>query len=104
MGGTMSYPWIFDEPVTDCTGFTLHYEITNVSYGKVAGVYGLYRKTMQDTWERIGKFEVTDQEEVIMDLDFKQPVSFKELAVAAPSGRRFSFSVKMWFDNWQFRN
>lgn len=104
VGGTVSYPWIFDEPVKNCTGFTLHYQITDVEYGKINGTYVVYRKTLNNNWERVGKFEVTDQSQVIKTFEFDQPVSFRELAVAAPSGRQFSFSVKMWFDNWEFQD
>lgn len=104
VGGTTSCPWILDETVQNCTGFRMHYQITNVSYGKINGTYVLYRKTLNDTWERVGKFDVNDQSEVIKTFEFDQPVSIKELAVAAPSGRKFSFSVNMWFDNWEFQN
>lgn len=104
VGGTVSCPWVFDEPVKDCKSFTLHYQITDVSYGKINGTYVLYRKTLNNNWERVGKFDVNDQSEVVKTFEFDQPVSFRELAVAAPSGRQFSFSVKMWFDNWTFQN
>jgi len=104
VGGTVSCPWVFDEPVKDCKSFTLHYQITDVSYGKINGTYVLYRKTLNNNWERVGKFDVNDQSEVVKTFEFDQPVSFRELAVAAPSGRQFSFSVKMWFDDWKFQN
>lgn len=104
VGGTVSCPWVFDEPVKDCKSFTLHYQITDVSYGKINGTYVLYRKTLNNNWERVGKFDVNDQSEVVKTFEFDQPVSFRELAVAAPSGRQFSFSVKMWFDDWEFQN
>ena len=104
VGGTVSFPWIFDEPVKNCTGFTLHYQITDVEYGKINGTYVLYRKTLNNNWERVGKFDVNDQSEVIKTFTFDQPISFRELAVAAPSGRQFSFRSSMWFDNWVFQN
>lgn len=104
VGGTVSCPWVFDEPVKNCTSFTLHYQITDVEYGKINGTYVLYRKTLNNNWERVGKFDVNDQSEVVKTFEFDQPISFRELAVAAPSGRQFSFSVQMWFDDWKFQN
>ena len=104
VGGTVSFPWIFDEPVKNCTGFTVHYQITDVEYGKISGTYVLYRKTLNNNWERVGKFNVNDQSEVIKTFTFDRPISFKELAVAAPSGRQFSFNVQMWLDDWKFQN
>ena len=104
VGGTVSCPWVFDEPVKNCTSFTLHYQITDVEYGKINGTYVVYRKTLNNNWERVGKFDVDDQSEIIKTFTFDQPISFRELAVAAPSGRQFSFSVQMWFDNWKFQN
>lgn len=100
VGGTSCYPWIFDEAVENCTGFSMHYQITTINYGKVYGTYGLYRKTLQDKWERIGTFEVTDQSEIIKTFEFDDPISFAALAVAAPAGRSFNFDSLLWFDNW----
>ena len=100
VGGTDTYPWIFDAPVQNCVELTMHYEIVSVDYGKIQGVYGLYRKTLNEKWERIGTFEVKDQSEVVKTFQFDKPISFTELAVAAPSGRNFSFSSRLWFDNW----
>lgn len=100
VGGTSCYPWIFDEAVDNCTGFTMHYQITNINYGKVYGTYGLYRKTQQNNWERIGTFEVSDQSEIIKTFEFDDPISFTALAVAAPAGRSFNFDSLLWFDDW----
>lgn len=104
VGGTDTYPWIFDAPVMNCIELTMHYEIVSVDYGKIQGTYGLYRKTLNENWERIGTFEVNDQSETTKTFSFDLPISFTELAVAAPSGRQFSFSSKLWFDDWKFQN
>lgn len=104
VGGTNCYPWIFDEIVENCTGFTMHYQITDVYYGKVYGTYGLYRKTLNNNWERVATFEVSDQSEIIKTFEFDEAISFTQLAVAAPAGRSFNFDSILWFEDWYLQD
>lgn len=104
VGGTGCYPWIFDEAVKDCTEVTMHFQITEVYYGKVYGTYGLYHKTLNDNWERVATFAVSDQSEIIKTFEFDDPISFTALAVAAPSGRNFNFDTILWFEDWYLQD
>ena len=99
VGGVDTRSWILYEPVKDCCSIEMHYRITSVDYGKIAGTYGLYRKTLNDNWERIGTFKVTDRSEIVKTFEFEKPISFTELAVAAPSGRMLSFNSNLWFED-----
>lgn len=100
VGGTNTHPWIFDKPVKNCLGFTMHYQIVDIDYGKIAGVYSLYYKTVNNKWERLATFDIADQSEIIKTLTFEKPITIMELAVAAPSGRFFSYTSSLWFEDW----
>lgn len=100
VAGTVSRPWVFDEKVENCKEFTLHYQIVDIDYGKAYGKFSLYYKKSNGKWEKLGTFEVSDKSEVVKTFRFDDPISFKELAVVAPYRSSFSFSSRLWFDNW----
>ena len=100
VAGTVSRPWVFDEKIENCKEFTLHYQIVEIDYGKAYGKFSLYYKKSGGKWEKLGTFEVSDKSEVVKTFRFDDPISFKELAVVAPYRSSFSFSSRLWFDNW----
>lgn len=100
VAGTVSRPWVFDEKVENCKEFTLHYQIVDIDYGKAYGKFSLYYKKSNGKWEKLGSFEVSDKSEVVKTFRFDDPISFKEVAVVAPYRSSFSFSSRLWFDNW----
>ena len=104
VGGTVSRPWVFDEKVENCKEFTMHYQIVEIDYGKAFGKFTLYYKKSNGKWEKIGSFDVSDKSEVVKTFTFDDPISFKELAVVAPYRSSFSFSSRLWFDNWYLEN
>lgn len=103
VAGTVSRPWVFDEKVKNCREFTLHYQIVDIEYGKAYGKFSLYYKKDNGKWEKIGSFEVSDKSEVVKTFKFDDPISFKELAVVAPYRASFSFTSRLWFDNWHLQ-
>lgn len=100
VAGTVSRPWVFDEKIENCKEFTLHYQIVEIDYGKAYGKFSLYYKKANGKWEKIGSFEVKDKSEIVKTFKFDDPISFKELAVVAPYRSSFSFTSRVWFDNW----
>ena len=104
IGGTNTHPWVFEETVTNCTKFTMHFQITTVKYGNVYGKYTLYYKDTKGKWKKIGTFEVPDQSKIVKTFELDSPVSFTQLAVVAPPRIQFSYSYNLSFRDWYLRD
>ena len=104
VSGTNTYPWVFDNKVENCVGFTLHYQVSDIDYGKVFGKFTVHCKTTNGKWEKIGSVQISDQSEVVKTFEFDDPITFTQIAVVPPYRSSFSFSSIMWFENWYLRN
>lgn len=103
VGGTNSYPWIFDENVVNCTQFTVHLQITTEGQGNVYGDWILYSKNLSGKWVELGTITVSDSNEVTKTFTFDEPISFSALATAYPSRRNVKYYYSMRFEDWYLR-
>lgn len=91
-----AYPFIFDEPLASCVGFTMDYNITEVTKGDMTGsryimeVYGL---TTQGNWKLLDSFYPQGLETTV-ELAF-DPVSIEAVAVICQKQGEYSYSESM---------
>ena len=91
-----AYPFVFDEPLASCVGFTMDYSITEVTKGDMTGsryimeVYGL---TTQGSWKLLDSFYPQGLETTV-ELSF-DPVSIEAVAVICQKQGEYSYSESM---------
>ena len=102
VGGTRTATWVFEETVTGCVEFTMHYQIVSVSKGSPFGAHKLYAKNANGKWVVLAKFDVKDKNEVVKTFRFEEPQTFTQLVVISQAAGSFSYSDDMWFENFYF--
>ena len=91
-----AYPFIFDEPLASCVGFTMDYSIVEVTKGDMTGsryimeVYGL---TTQSNWKLLDSFYPQGLETTV-ELAF-DPVSIEAVAVVCQKQGEYEYSESM---------
>ncbi len=91
-----AYPFVFEEPLASCVGFTMDYSIIEVTKGDMTGsryimeVYGL---TTQGNWKLLDSFYPQGLETTV-ELTF-DPVSIEAVAVFCQKQGEYSYSESM---------
>lgn len=99
VGGTYTTPMVFDKTVKNCVKFTMHFQITNYKNVDPFGQFAVYAK-IDSTWKRIGKYEADDKSMVVKTFEFKEPISFKQLAFVGPKRYGGSYTFDAWIEDW----
>lgn len=91
-----TYPFEFEETLVSCTGFTLDYEIVEVTQGDADGhyVFEVYVCDTRGQWKSVTSFYLEDQK-ISLDVTFKNPISVKAVAVICQKKATFSYSHKL---------
>lgn len=91
--GRSTYPFEFDEPLKRCTGFTLNYEIVEISSGNLDGnfKFAVYVHTTSGKWKYAKEFKMDDMS-VSKEIRFDAPVSIDAVAVVCLKNANYSYS------------
>lgn len=100
-----AYPFVFDEPLASCTGFTMDYSIMDVTKGDMTGtryimeVYGL---TTRGNWKLLDSFYPQGLETTV-ELAF-DPVTIEAVAVICQKQGEYSYSESMTIRDVRYRD
>ena len=88
-----TYPIILDETLTNCQGFTLHYEIDEVQKGTVEANtrYDIYARASGGKWKKLDSFKLYG-DEAIADVRIKNKMDIDEIAVLCVSNKELSYT------------
>lgn len=80
--GHSTYPFAFDSPLNRCTGFTVNYEITEITKGNLDGnfKYAVYIRTTGGKWKYAKEFKM-DGLSASKKITFDAPISIDAVAV-----------------------
>jgi len=81
----------FDSYYTDVYRFTIHVEITDVSYGSAEGRWEAFYRTSGGAWVSLGYFELTG-DEASVTFTLEDPTDVTAVAAVIAKGGNFSFS------------
>ena len=78
-----SYPFELYTPVHRCKGFTLNYEVTEITKGNLDGTfkYTVVVRTTSGEWRNVADFQIKKGNSTSAKLTFSSPVSFDAVAV-----------------------
>lgn len=98
-GGAYCHPFVFDNALKRCSGFTLDYEITEIEKGKFDGnwKHGVYVHTTSGSWKCVGEFtmrELAVREQIRFD-----PVSIDAVGIIGWKGDGSKYYSSMTISN-----
>lgn len=78
-----TYPYEFYSTLNSCTGFTLDYEILEVSRGNLNGnfVYEVLVRTTSGAWKSVGSFYMKNTDYKTVNITFDNPLSIDAVMV-----------------------
>lgn len=87
-----TYPFVLEEPLYDCLGFTLHYDLVEVTEGVMDKntQYEVHVRNTSGKWSSVHKFTMRG-DETICDITWKKPKDIDQVAVVAKNDSKFSF-------------
>lgn len=85
----------FDSYYTDVYRFTIHVEITDVSYGSAEGRWEAFYRTASGAWVSLGYFELTG-DEASVTFTLEDPTDVTAVAAVIAKGGNFSFSKRCY--------
>lgn len=87
-----TYPYVFDEPLLSCRGFTLDFIIVEVIEGNLDGNFRweIYIQTTDGTWKSAELFQM-EGDEISVDVRFDSPVNIAAVAVVCQKKTNASF-------------
>lgn len=88
-----TYPFVFDDPITQCVGFTLEYEIVDVAEGNLSGNfrYEVYVRQTNGKWKSVKLFQM-DGYKTSMYIDLEKMMDIDAVAVVCQKKGDASFS------------
>lgn len=88
-----TYPFMFDEPLRQCVGFTLYYEITEVNSGNLDGnfMYEAYVHTVDGSWKSVELFRM-DGYSATLNIRLEDPMGIDGVAVVCGKKGELSYS------------
>lgn len=87
-----TYPYVFDEVISQCTGFTLDYQIMEVE-GDLSGNfrYEVYVRQTGGKWKSVKLFQL-DGDAISVEVQFGKPMDIDAVAVVCGKKGDASFS------------
>lgn len=92
-----TYPFEFNSVLNQCTGFTLDYEVVEVTQGSFSGrfKFEIYVRNTKGTWKSVGDFYLEDYE-ATTKVKFDSPMSIDAVAVIClKQGNAVSYTHSM---------
>lgn len=91
--GHSTYPFVFSSPLSRCTGFTLNYEITEITSGNLDGnfKFAVYVRTTSGKWKYAREFKMDDLS-VSKEIKFDTPISINAVAVLCLKNANYAYS------------
>lgn len=88
-----TYPFVFDEPITQCTGFTLEYQILEIQEGNLDGNfrYEVYVRQTNGKWKSVELFRM-DGTEISLEIWFDKIMNIDAVAVVCGKRDKVSYS------------
>ena len=100
--GNMGYtfPFVFNEPLRSCNGFTLDYQIMEVSHGNLEGNfrYEVLVRTVQGDWKSAGTFQMNGYS-ASLDVQLDQPRGIDAVAVVCGKQDKVIYSFDLSVSN-----
>lgn len=90
--GCWTYPIVLNETMGNCGGFTLHYEIDEITKGSIPAntKFDVYARASGEKWKKIHSFK-TYGDEAIEDIKISKKMDIDEIAVLCMHKERLSF-------------
>lgn len=91
-----TYPFVFDDPITQCVGFTLEYEIVEVVEGNLSGNfrYEVYVRKTDGKWKSVKLFQM-DGYKTSMYIDLEKMMDIDAVAVVCQKKGSASFNYSI---------
>ena len=91
-----TYPFVFDDPITQCVGFTLEYEIVEVVEGNLSGNfrYEVYVRQTDGKWKSVKLFQM-DGYKTSMYIDLEKMMDIDAVAVVCQKKGNASFNYSI---------
>ena len=98
--GRSSTPFVFDSPLKKCKGFTLDYEVHDVTDGNMKNdcKFQIFYRTSDGTWNKSKEFTVEDGFASV-DVKLKKAATVTQVAVHCMNAGYFSFQYSMGVRN-----
>ncbi len=102
--GRFTYPYVFDETLIGCSGFTLDYEIAAVSAGSLDGnfIFETYICDTLGNWTSVASFALQDQKATV-DVQLNSPMSIQAVAVICQKKANITYSHNLTVRDVRFR-
>ncbi|MCL2463223.1 MAG: hypothetical protein FWF44_11200, partial [Defluviitaleaceae bacterium] len=95
-----SYPVVLAQPIPNCVGFTLDYEMHDISYGNPYGKQNIYIKTDAGSWKKVGSINVPDDNTATAAVTLSDPTGVAAVAVIPSTAKNTSWTC--WFNPYNF--
>lgn len=98
-----TYPFVFDEPICQCVGFTLEYQITEVTEGSLSGNfrYEVYVRLTNGNWKSVELFQM-DGDTATVEIQLEKMMDIDAVAVVCQKKGNVSFSYNIGVYNAQY--
>lgn len=101
-----TYPYEFNKQLVGCTGFTLDYEIVEVSKGSLSGSnfkYEVYVRTSTGSWKSVKTFYM-DDDMVTVNITFDDPLTIDAVAVICHKNANVSYTHAITVRNAKYKS
>lgn len=90
--GKTAYPYVLEETLYDCQGFTLHYEMDQILEGALTCTtkYEVYVRPASGSWKKVDTFTMLG-DEAIVDVSWNEKIDVDEIVVLCQHNKKFSF-------------
>lgn len=88
-------PLLLDRSLNNCRGFTLEYEVTDVSMGKLSGSADVYVRTPVQGWKKVKTFNASIGRTTV-EVEISSPLTFDAVAVICKGSGNGSLRYSDW--------
>ena len=101
-----TYPYEFNQTLNSCTGFTLDYEIVEVTKGSLSGnfKFEIYVRTSSGSWKSVETFSLNGADEKTVQVTFKDPLTIDAVAVICQKKAEFYYTHDMRIYNATYKS
>ncbi len=98
--GKTAYPYVLEETLYDCQGFTLHYEMDEITKGALTCTtkYEVYVRPEAGKWKKVDTFTMKG-DEAIVDVSWKEKIDVDEIVILCQHNKAFSFLANAAFSD-----
>lgn len=98
--GKTTYPYVLEETLNDCQGFTLHYEMDEITKGALTcnTKYEVYVRPHAGSWKKVNTFTMRG-DEAIVDVSWNEKIDVDEIAILCQHNKAFSYVANAAFSD-----